>query len=361
MAPPTVRSLKVLHVLTSNQRRGAESFGVTLQRNLLARGHRARAVALFRASQPPRLDVAALGNRSLDVLTLARLRRQVGTADVIIAHGSRTLPACALALAGVRVPVVYVNIGDPLFWADSRLRRERVRWMLRRVRAVAARTESSRAALVDSLGMPAADVRVIGNGRHAEDFPPADDAARSAARRALGLDPDGDVVVYLGALSPEKRVDVAVDAVALLPPTTRLLLAGDGPLREQLETRGREMLGQRAIFLGPRGDAARVLAAADVLVLPSDSEGLPGVVIEAGFVGLPVVATNVGFVPDVVVDGVTGMLVPPGVPEETAIALAKALDRRAEMGAAGRRHCLARFEMSHVVDAWERLLDEVTR
>ncbi|MGY1739531.1 MULTISPECIES: glycosyltransferase family 4 protein [unclassified Blastococcus] len=351
----------MLHLVTSTQRRGAEAFAVTLHERLVARGHRGHVAALVRGDHPPELDVPALGRRPLGVAPLARVRRAARGVDVVVAHGSRTLPASVLALAGTRVPVVYVNIGDPLFWANTPSRRARVRLMLARVRAVAALSEASRTVLVERFGLAPEAVRVIPNGRRAADFPPADDARRRAARAELGLHPDRDVVLFLGALSPEKRPDVAIDAVARLDGGTGLLVCGDGPLREEAERQAATALGDRAAFLGTRSDVSRVLAAADVLVVPSDSEGLPGVLIEAGMAGLPVVASDVGFVREVVLDGVSGFLVPPGDPAATAAAVECARARREALGAAGRRYCLDRFEMEKVVDAWESLLSDVCR
>ena len=230
----------------------------------------------MRAGQPPELAVPALGPRQLGPTTLSRIRRAARQVDVVVAHGSRTLPASVLALLGTRTPVVYVNIGDPLFWANTRVRRLRQRRLLARVRGVVALTQSSCTVLVEHFGMQPEDVRVIPNGRRAEDFPPTDDVRRTTARAGLGLRLDEDVVLFLGALSPEKRPDVAIEAVAGLEAPVRLVVVGDGPLRAQSEERAAAALGARATFLGTREDVARVLAAADVLVLPSDSEGLPG-------------------------------------------------------------------------------------
>jgi glycosyltransferase involved in cell wall biosynthesis len=254
---------------------------------------------------------------------------------------------------------VYVNIGDPLVWANTVARRLRVRALLGRISAVAALTESSRGVLVDHFGMSADAVHVIRNGRYAADFPPTDDVRRRTARATLGLPLQDDIVAYVGALSPEKRPDVAIDAVARVGRPACLLLVGDGPLRAEMQRRATAALGGRAVFLGTRSDVPQILAAADVLVLPSDTEGLPGVLIEAGLVGLPVVATDVGFVRDVVVDDVTGILVPPGDVPAIATALERALNEGTALGDAARQHCLDRFEMERVVDAWEALLHDV--
>jgi glycosyltransferase involved in cell wall biosynthesis len=136
---------------------------------------------------------------------------------VVVAHGSSTLLACGLGLAGLRTPFVYVNIGDPRYWAGTRAKRTRVRFLLHRAAAVAAIAHGSRQVLLDDFGLPPERVRVIPNGRRAAAFPPADAAVQAKARRDLGLDESGHLIAMIGALSPEKRVDVAIDALAELP------------------------------------------------------------------------------------------------------------------------------------------------
>jgi glycosyltransferase involved in cell wall biosynthesis len=112
-------------------------------------------------------------------------------------------------------------------------------------------------------------------------------------------------------------------------------------------------------FIGPVADAAEALALADVLVLPSLTEGMPAVSIEAGMSGLPVVASDVGAVRDVVLDGETGAVVPSGDPGALARALADVLAAPAELGRRARDHCLARFEIGVVAAAWDALLRAV--
>lgn len=346
----------VLHVITSTQRRGAELVAWTVAPRL-AGTH--RLVALSAAATAPVLDVPALGPSALHPTTLRNLRRRAARAAVVVAHGSRTLPAAALALAGTRRPLVYVNIGDPRYWAGSGARKARMRLLYRRADRVAVLGDTAGDVLVADYGVQPSAVRVVGQGRDLADFPVVDPAARAAARRRWQLDPDVPVVAFLGALSSEKRVDVLIDAVALLPPPTILLLAGDGPLRPTLEERAGRALGSRARFVGTVADPVGLLAAADVLALTSDTEGLPGVCIEAGLLGLPVVATDVGFVADIVEPGVSGYLVGPGDPAGTAAALLDALAQRDRLGAAGRHRCAADYSLDTVVRRWDGLLAEL--
>ncbi|MBO1417878.1 glycosyltransferase family 4 protein [Streptomyces sp. FH025] len=298
-----------------------------------------------------------LGPGRMHPSTLRALRVAARTADVVLAHGSHTLAACALALAGTRTPFVYVSVGHPRYWTANRLRRLRGGALMHRAAAVTTLTDEARAVLEEQFRLPEGKVRVIPNSRAAESYPPADGRAdRRAARHALGLPADVLLVAWIGAISPEKRLDLALDVLDRLP-DVRLAIAGDGPLREAL---ARHPAAARAHFLGALPDPAPLYRAADALLLTSDSEGVPGALIEAALAGVPAVATDVGWVREVVRDGATGALVAPGDPLALAEALAKVLAvNRAGLGAAARLHALEHFELGAVVDDWQRLVAEV--
>lgn len=350
------RDPRLLQVVTSTDRRGAEVFGAQLGEALAARGWDTRTVALAPGRSGSRLDLAVLGDRALGPSALAALRR-ASAGRLVVAHGSTTLPACALATPGV-APFVYRNIGDPGHWAASRPRRARVGLLLRRARAVVALSERTAAVLAGGFGVRPERLAVIPNGVPSAAFPPADAAGRAAARAAIGVDPAAPLVVYLGALSAEKDVGAAVEAVGRLDGAS-LVVAGDGPDRARLERLAAQRAPGRVRFLGAVESSSAVLAAADVVVLPSRTEGLPGVLIEAAFTGVPAVATRVGAVDEVVVDGSTGVLVDPGDGPGLAAALEAVLADPVPMGARARAHCLARFDLDVVAAAWDRLLRRV--
>ncbi len=352
--------LDVLHVLPSNQRRGAETFGCDLHAALAERGVRSDIWCLKPGHGNRSLPVPAFANRRFSVAGVRALRRRAMDAGLVVAHGSSTLLACGLGLINLPVPFVYLSIGDPRYWAGTRARRRRAGWLLGRAAAVVAITPRARDVLIDHYRLDPECVHVIPNGRPSGRFAHAGPAARSGARRELGLSASADVVAVVGALSPEKRVDVAIEAVAPLAGVV-LIVAGDGSDRQALETLAAQIAPGRVIFLGAIDEPATVLAAADVLALSSDSEGLPGVLIEAGLAGLPVVATDVGWVSDVVRQGETGLLVPPDRPDLFGAALREALARRADLGPAGRAHCLAEFEMAKVADMWQHLIEQIER
>jgi glycosyltransferase involved in cell wall biosynthesis len=198
----------------------------------------------------------------------------------------------------------------------------------------------------ERIGVPAGLFTTVANGV----APLADRMPRAEARRALGLDPDQPVVLTVGRLTHMKAqwqlVDAVPDLVARFPDLAVVLL-GDGPLRDELAERSAALGVAHAVrFAGHRREARRLLPAADVFVLPSKHEGMPLAALEAMEAGLPVVATRVVGNEEVVLDGVTGALVPFGRPDRLSAALAglladPALRRR--QGAAGRCRYLAWF------------------
>ena len=175
----------------------------------------------------------------------------------------------------------------------------------------------------------------------------------------------GPVAVSAGALAPEKGHAVLLAAwerVEREVPGARLVILGDGPERSRLEAMAARKPGGHVHLAGFRDDVASWLKAADVFVLPSLAEGIAGAALEAMACGLPVVATWVGGVPEVVEHGVTGLLVPPDQPGPLTAALARLLTGAAAaraMGRAGRRRVEARFGAAGMVDAYLRLYAEL--
>jgi glycosyltransferase involved in cell wall biosynthesis len=199
------------------------------------------------------------------------------------------------------------------------------------------------AALRDDLGLPADKLVVIPNAVELENFAGTDSDDRRAVRERFGIPADAPVLGALARHDDPKGLTYliqAMPAVLARQPSARLLLVGDGPLRANLEAEARSLgVAERVHFAGYQRDVASMLGAMDLVVLPSVREGLPLSLLEAMAAGRPVVATRVGGMPEVVVDGMTGRLVPPADPAALAEAIGAILDspRCAEqMGEAGR-------------------------
>ncbi|MBN9520099.1 glycosyltransferase family 4 protein [bacterium] len=291
-------------------------------------------------------DATALHNdfprlRAVTAELTARLR-QLGC-DVLLCHGYKANIIGRIAARRVGVPAVAVSRGWT--WEDRRVRL--YEWLDRRhlrfMDHVVAVSEGQAERVRRWCGVPARRVTVIRNSARLGAF-----AATEPARdRLLGLFPGDNrvsrVVVAAGRLSPEKGFDVLVRAasdVLAADPGAGVVVFGEGVLRAELEQQVRAAgLTGRVVLPGFRTDLDALLAAADVVTLPSFTEGLPNVALEASAAGVPVVATAVGGTPEVVVDDETGFLVRPGQPAELAAQLTRLLrdaGLRATLGAAGR-------------------------
>lgn len=270
--------------------------------------------------------------------------------DVLHAH-TIAPDGWAAARVGARhgIPVVATAHGADVRELPARGDRERlvVRDALANVDRVVAVSEAIRL-LAAAVGPTRAPVSVIPNGADLERFRPR---PVEEARQALGL-PGGPLVVYVGQLKRVKGVDVLARAIGQTaddPDGPAFAIVGSGPLEGSLRSAVTEAgASDRVTFVGDVAhDVVPLwLAAADLVVLPSRAEGLPTVACETLASGRPIVATAVGGTPEVVADGVTGVL----VPSEDARALAGALlallrdpDLRRRMGVAARRHAEAEF------------------
>ena len=214
--------------------------------------------------------------------------------------------------------------------------------------------------------IPAHKLRFIPSGISTPAAPSGADV-----RSELGIAADAPLVGVVAGLRPPKALDVfirAVDELRRKHPGLRALIVGNpDTMRPSEEKRlldlTRELsLDDTLIFTGLRRDVADVLAAMDVAVLSSDHEGSPLSVMEYMEAARPVVATNVGGIPDLVVDGVTGILVPPRDPTALAAAISGLLDDpdlRRRLGEAGRARRRSEFDISNTVRRVEDLYEEL--
>jgi glycosyltransferase involved in cell wall biosynthesis len=186
-----------------------------------------------------------------------------------------------------------------------------------------------------------------------------------SARRLLGLPEEGPVIGIVGRLAPIKDYATFLSAAARVArevPDATFAVVGDGELRDPLESRARALLGERCRFTGWVMDLPNLYAALDVVVLTSRNEGTPVALIEAGAAGKPVVATRVGGVPDVVLEGQTGLLAPSRDPEAIAGQVLRLLRDPSEaggLGTAAREWVRGRFSIDRLADDLAALYREL--
>ncbi len=210
-------------------------------------------------------------------------------------------------------------------------------------------------------------VRVVHDGVDLDRYAPGGDPG--PVRREAGVPPDAPVVAAVGRLEPVKGHRVLLEAFAQVrarAPQAHLVLAGDGSERPALEARaGAEDLRGAVRFLGVRKDVPAVLAAADVFALASvGSEGSSRATLEAMAAGLPVVASAVGTLPDLVREGETGLLAPPGDAQALAdglCALVADPARRRTFGRAARARAEAEFDERRFARRMKDLYAEATQ
>lgn len=189
---------------------------------------------------------------------------------------------------------------------------------------------------------------------------------RSHTRSALGLQSDDFLVGAVGRLEPVKGFQYFIEAakrIAGAAPNVRFILAGQGSMERELRE-GASCIGDRFSFLGPRDDIPDLMAAMDVLIVPSLNEGMGRVLLEAGAAHTPAVASNVGGIPEVVRDGETGTLVPPGSPESIAEAVLDLYADRARLerfGRAAHRRVVPEYGLEHMVVRIESMYEDLLR
>ena len=287
-------------------------------------------------------------------------------AGVLCCHGYKPDLIGLVAAKRVKIPVVSVSHGWTAATWKVRLNELADRASLLFMDRVVCVSEAQ-ARRVRRCGVPGHRVVTIPNAVEPGPDPRPDPAAR---RELLALFPDSDggpprlIVASAGRMSPEKGHKDLVDAAAAVvrdDPSVGFIHFGRGPLEGDLARRIAGLgLGARFVRGGFRTDLARLMPNVDLFALPSYTEGLPVVVLEAFAAGLPVVATAVGGTPEVVEPGVNGRLVPPGDPAALARAISATLaDPRARraMGDRGRALVLERFTFETQARRYDRLFE----
>jgi L-malate glycosyltransferase len=220
--------------------------------------------------------------------------------------------------------------------------------------------------LLQAEGLPARRIAVVPNFVDAGAFEPPADEERRALMSALGLRGDAPTIGVVANLHPVKDHASLLRATASLRqqwPDLQVIFIGDGERRSALEGLASELgIRDQVIFAGRRSNQPNLHHLFDISVLCSTSEGLPNSILEAMAAGKPVVATSVGAIPDAVVHGETGILVPPSAPADLAAALSALLADPAKsraMGLAGQRRARETFSPEGALSSLARLYESL--
>lgn len=293
---------------------------------------------------------------------LANLLRRLSP-HLLQSHGARSNFYARLAGRLARVPVIVSTVHNSLYDYPVSSARKALYLALDRLAAplshrILCVAEALARDLVERSHIPSEKITVIRNGVDIVRFNPSKaDAGR--IRKEFGLQ-TAPTVGMVGRMTPQKNYPDFLRALALVRtviPTVRALLVGDGPDRPAIEALATQLdLVQACRFTGVRDDIPDLLAAMDVVVLASVSEGLPFVVLEALSLGRPVVATTVNGVPELVEDGCTGLLVPPRDPRALAegmVAILRNPELGRALGMAGRNVIETRFSLGLMIQRLE--------
>jgi glycosyltransferase involved in cell wall biosynthesis len=364
--------MRLLFLCPDMHRGGAERLWATLIPALARRGAEVRLVCMY--DEGPLFDevrgagvsAACLGLRGPnDVRRMRRALSEAGGSPGAVVTRTISPQVLGQAIADRAGASHVFNEHTPLT-ADGQLlaMRPRQRMLTRlvapHVHRVIEVSERQRAPL-ERLGYKSGRIVTVPNGVFASDVTAR--VERSVMRASLGLENGDFAVLCVANLRAEKGVDTFVEAVARAhQPLRRLhgLIAGDGPERVRLERLVEQSEGVE--LLGSRGDVPDLIVACDAVALLSRAEALPMSILEAMALGRPVVTSDVGGAGEAVVDGVTGLVVPPGDTEAAAAALAKlAADPVAAqaMGERGRTRQRKRYAGEAMVDGYWRALQEV--
>ena len=370
----------ILQVVTRRQLRGAEVFAGQLSRRLATAGHSVRLVGLYPPGDPP-LEVPGVATADLfprvpSGLSLRLVRRLAGEIrrfepDILQANGSDTLKYSVLArwVSGRRpddLPrVLYRNISLASRWLRTPLHRWWNRRLLHAVDHVVAVSERSREDLRATYGLPSERITVLPRAVETR-FPDPGTPPREALAKETGCDPTAPVIVHLGSFTPEKNHRGMLDALKLVHRArgdAQLVFFGDGPMRDEVRAEiERRSLGSRTFCPGTLPNAADLTAGADLLLLFSLVEGMPGVVLEAGARGVPVVVSDVGGVREVIADGETGRLVAADDRNACAAAILELLEDgalRRRLGEGLRAAVRARYDLEVITDRYRALYRSV--
>jgi glycosyltransferase involved in cell wall biosynthesis len=302
-------------------------------------------------------------------ILLRRLRRAIGTwqPDVVQVNGGRTLKYGAAAKSNYRRSawvLVYRSIGQPRSWVRGGLHRGFYSTLVMpRVDGVVAVSSATQQALRELYDLSVPIARIP---RAVDPLSLVPAASWNVVRRETRIPEDARMILYVGSLTQEKRLDRLLRVFARLRGCMTglfLCIVGGGPTRASLEAQVHALSLESCVrFMGVKEDVASYMNAADVVALTSDTEGMPGVALEAGMLRRPVVATRVGGVSECVLHGQTGLVVEPGDEEGFVQALRSLLEqpeRLRRLGDAAGKWTEENFTLARIAQQYEAFYADV--
>lgn len=369
--------MKILQLVTKRQHRGAELSAWNLSRVLLANGHEIVWLGLYQVTDDEltlqgaaNLDLPGVKKSFLDFNKVKALKKIIrdNNIDIIQANGAETLKyAAAATIFKRRPPIVYRNISLVSFWMKNSLPKKILNGFL-----------FSKAAHVVSVGQNAKDdlisvfpklknkASVISRGV------PLVEVGKTAAKQKVieefNLKQETKILLWVGALSKEKNPLFIVEVmheVVQQNQNTVLIMAGKGSMHNDIKNKIEQAgLQKHVILAGYRNDLPQLNAAADMMLLGSFIEGVPGVILEAGLQSTPCVAVNVGGVKEVVDDNVTGVLIDKHVVSEFSKFIIELLNdehKRKRMGENAKQFVLTHYNEVKNTAKFESLYESLIK
>lgn len=367
------KPLRILQLVTRRQHRGAEVSAANLSATLSRYGHEVLFLGLYPAPEENPLspsgcqcrDLRGEKKSSFSLKRLLQLRKEVKRfrPDIIQANGSDNLKYTALLRLFFRmeVPMMYRLISMPSFWlGHSIAKRNLYKNLYKSFDKVVGVGHIAIRELQDVLHVPKEKCAVIYRGIPAQEMDKT--RAREVVSAHLELGPKAQILVCAGALSPEKDQAFLVEVMQRVlreKPNTHLILAGEGTERAALTAQiDRLQLHQNIHLVGYQKDISQWLAAAELCLLSSKIEGVPGVIMEAALQGTPSIALDVGGVAEVIEPNRTGLLIHERNPDLFAQGVVQLLSdeqQRKDFGHRAKALASTKFDLEASATAFEGL------
>ena len=364
---PDGARMRLMHVLFSLQTGGAEHVVLNLARKLNPERYELHVCSLSGegelAPEFRRLGVRVhtlIKRSGIDLTLCVTLTRLFRRERIQIVHTHNVAPWLYAGLAAKLSGAALYHTEHSNVFAHQRALLLAERVLAAFTRVIISDSDKVKRQLVERQGIPSRKIVTIVNGIETSLFRNEHEADKEQARRAIGVNGAAPVIGTVGRLAAVKDQQTLLEAFRQIVshyPEALLLIVGEGPMRQELEDQTRSLgLGAHVKFLGRRSDIPELLRLLDVFVLSSVSEGLPLTVLEAMAAGVPVVATDVGGLCEVVTDRETGLLVPPRSPTHLAAAVVTLLNDHAMRTAIrhmARQRVRTRFDLDQMVQAYE--------